>query len=856
MKKTYLIILATLSFLNSSAQLVTFFEEDFTNNTIGWPITNYSFEQQYFKDGFYHINKKSSGALITQIEFGRVYIEQKKDFAIETEITSLEMSEKDNSYWIGYGDLLNNSVGFVIYSDGRFKFGMFNEDKWIESFPPEYSDAINKGSGDNISNKIRVEKKGTNLILSINDKIVKQIPYINYKTGSQSHISINLNKKGYIKVNYIKILRALDSQQTLNEKVENLYPFFKSLSKEKPYYYGCVSGNCIEGKGTYLMVTTRVNDGQRVDYDIYDGEFYNNGSSFKGSNYFRGIPANENKKGYTPANKDTKEIAQFKTNLKPETVGEFEIVSNFTSEGLNYLTFYKNGKFDDNRIYNGGNVLYVENKFLIESQYYGLVDEDGNPTIGKTVYQNGNTYEGCYINNLYEGFGRLTSNGKIQEGIFSEGKFIKPQKIYIPTNETLQKAALDYGKNQAFNLNLNTILFESNTWRKLMGKLYNDKGEQVDKIENGIGFLYGGMSFFYLGSFKSNEFNGLGNAYYDYFDNKDITANYYIGDFNSSVFNKGTFNHKFKSWSHAIKSTTDDLKYDSNLKTAYDLISANKFEEGIKWLETQSASGNEEATAMLGQHYYYGNEVSKDIKKAYQLFEIAAKKGSPLACYYLCLAHYKAKDGFQKNNSLALEFIQKGWDKLKLQNTFSVVRNRLFNSYFMDLKYPQLTYEEQVKYSPLDEIKPEFQTLVKTRKAEAQATAYVQQQLEEQNKFFEIELRSIKGNYYYNNQNKCIYQVDANAGLFQGNLVKMRAVHDTEKDFEEYDYLNNILNTSNYKRIQFFGRCGVCYGRGYISNTYKTTEADYEYTYGVKIIKSTTKTNSCNQCGGCGLIPK
>lgn len=118
-------------------------------------------------------------------------------------------------------------------------------------------------------------------------------------------------------------------------------------------------------------------------------------------------------------------------------------------------------------------------------------------------------------------------------------------------------------------------------------------------------------------------------------------------------------------------------------------------------------------------------------------------------------------------------------------------------------------------------------------------------------------LNLIKGKYFYNNLNKCIYFVDENSGLFEGDLVKMIAKHDDKKqEIDVYEHLDKIENTLNYKEIKSFGRCGVCFGRGYISNTYNTTAADYEYTYGVKIIKSTTKTNSCNQCGGCGLNPK
>jgi hypothetical protein len=117
-------------------------------------------------------------------------------------------------------------------------------------------------------------------------------------------------------------------------------------------------------------------------------------------------------------------------------------------------------------------------------------------------------------------------------------------------------------------------------------------------------------------------------------------------------------------------------------------------------------------------------------------------------------------------------------------------------------------------------------------------------------------LSNIQGNAYYNTNTKGIYYVVPDKPLYQGDLVRMDALNDDSKlKMEVYEKIENLENSSLYKKITSKSSCTHCNGKGFISNSYKRTVADYEYTTGKKLVETTTNTNSCGNCGGCGLVP-
>ncbi len=112
-------------------------------------------------------------------------------------------------------------------------------------------------------------------------------------------------------------------------------------------------------------------------------------------------------------------------------------------------------------------------------------------------------------------------------------------------------------------------------------------------------------------------------------------------------------------------------------------------------------------------------------------------------------------------------------------------------------------------------------------------------------------------NYVYNTKTKGVYLVVPDKPLYEGNLVRLDALNDDPKwNMEVYEKLENLENTELYKTSILKPKsCNHCNGKGYISNSFKRTVADYEYTTGKKLVETTTLTNSCQNCGGCGLVP-
>ncbi len=115
---------------------------------------------------------------------------------------------------------------------------------------------------------------------------------------------------------------------------------------------------------------------------------------------------------------------------------------------------------------------------------------------------------------------------------------------------------------------------------------------------------------------------------------------------------------------------------------------------------------------------------------------------------------------------------------------------------------------------------------------------------------------NFQGYTYYNTKTKGIYHVVEYKPIYEGNLLQMIALNDNPKfNMEVYEKIDNLENTSLYQKIIKTKSCNHCNGKGYISNSYKRTVADYEYTTGKKLVETTTHTNSCGNCGGCGLTP-
>ena len=183
--------------------------------------------------------------------------------------------------------------------------------------------------------------------------------------------------------------------------------FDDKLVLEAGTLYGCISGNCINGQGTYTF----------QNGDIYVGEFKDEKINGLGTCTFQ--------------NGD-KYVGYFKDGLFH---GNGKL---FINDGSIYDGDFKNGKysgkgtytFPDGAKYNGYFLDYQFNGLGTLTSpngqvYEGAFKNDKYNGYGVLSFPSGQKYEGNFKNDKYNGQGSLTlSNGEKQIGLFKDGKFI------------------------------------------------------------------------------------------------------------------------------------------------------------------------------------------------------------------------------------------------------------------------------------------------------------------------------------------------------------------------------------------------------------------------------------------------
>lgn len=117
-----------------------------------------------------------------------------------------------------------------------------------------------------------------------------------------------------------------------------------------------------------------------------------------------------------------------------------------------------------------------------------------------------------------------------------------------------------------------------------------------------------------------------------------------------------------------------------------------------------------------------------------------------------------------------------------------------------------------------------------------------------------INMLGFKGPYMISLTTYHIYRVRTDKGPYQNNLVSLDAITGTGT-FEVFEHIDRLENASLYKGIQNYQTCPTCQGRSVVKR-YTEKEIDQSYSAGRKIVETTTITNACTSCGGCGVIPK
>ncbi len=250
---------------------------------------------------------------------------------------------------------------------------------------------------------------------------------------------------------------------------------------------GCVSGDCINGKGIYIHQNGAVYVGDFENGEIHgDGVcFYEDGSKYQGE-WRNRFPEGLGTKSYP----DGKEIS-----------GEWKKGQPLDRYGRLVSTYYRQDDFEETTTIQFGCIIgNCENgegtyAYPDGSKYQGYF-MDGKPNSrGTFYYPNGERYVGSFKNGLPEGEGRLYSpDGSVQDGLWREGDLISDVSNQPrPSNSGCISGNCKNGEGK---------------YRFKDGTIY--EGQFLNGLPDGLGKVVYPDGEFYEGAFARGSFNGIG----------------------------------------------------------------------------------------------------------------------------------------------------------------------------------------------------------------------------------------------------------------------------------------------------------------------------------------------------------
>lgn len=891
--KNILLLIALFPGSATFSQHTLIFEENFDNNTEGWGVNNY----KLFRNGCYEILRDSSYSTEWMEDKSPVQISATDNFSLEVKFSMYDYGSEEG-FTLLFGKYNENHIYATVYADGKFQFLLKDRFRKLTYFSdPAFF------AGDKKNLLLKIERRDKELIAFVNGQETQKIPYPSSYIAGFRDIGFKNSAELHTKIDYLKIYKEIVLTPPNFAPLQSIYPEFKKTDydKEKLYdkeilYAGCAEGDCINGTGTYIKVSTEDkgrDDEFNLKYLIYKGRFDNNSKKFTGDFFVKRIKVRKKGKArIVPATNNN-----LVTGLGPAELhidGEFRL---YTADYARpeVLRVIPEGSFNADEIAKekykfkkcsgiklDRETLFTELEYANGNTFAGLVDNDYMPLIGKYSYFNGDVYEGSFINDTYEGPGRLTREGKTTEGVFNAGQCIKQQKVFIPSVDLLRKAAKDFGANQSMMLQLNPLQVQYEQQILLKGKLYNSNGDLTDTIKNGPGLFYGRFGDYckiYIGEIKNNVPDGYGLALYkraaknDYKNNYKESLNYYSGVFVNGVMKEGRFKHKVlneygSEWDYEMD--IQKIEVHPALADAMKLFSAGKSKEGVKWLQ-DNQDKNAEAAYMLGLFYKAGTWYYEDTKKAYQLFEKAAKAGSMMANLEMGKAYYRGSNGFTINNVLALEYFNAASKITPLNKKMEHCLKNEISYYYFTLKYAYYYTGYNItlfnKFSVLDENSPAFKEMLAAIDARnAAANSYTPKKPEGAVAVWE--LSQFVGSYwFYVEQFKSPMVIkitgyeEPQKGVFQFTAKAVMENSCTNSPCTKFDIkfsAENLLRTPDFGKkfkIVTFNytteTCGTCRGSGYTVSGVSHT-SDYTFTLGAKITYTATSTKSCLACNGSG----
>lgn len=931
-----LLLLVLLQILTASAQQNLHYEESFDNNTNGWAVWDNEWNSARFEKSNYLYEMK--GNYSHQTWNNGIRFDVNRDFAIETKFSLVNGKPGETSFWLEWGlaNVGRDYYAFGIYSDGTFQYGKAVNSKWtaIIEKPVAHAAILN---GLNKINVLRMERSGTSLTLRINGTEV-------YKTGFESInpntvTGFQANGPQRIAVDYLRIFQDPSANNSSLNKVPatTLFPVFKSLDKNTEWkngylFTGTAAGNCEEGNGTYLEVYLERWDENRgkLKYKIYKGDFAKKAGYFNGTIYYTEIivTRKNNRKDFE-TEKGTIDLSFLEKTCSPGESGEMKLTgTDVLNPGIRNYSMHGQAKAKMLRLnntdvftqtyYHNNQALYMYQKDNAGNQFWGLVGYYFEKIAGCELKADGTLYTGGFNNNMYFGPGRLTINGKTEEGIWNRGGLIATQTVYIPDTNLLKKAAKEIAGNWPFSIKIDPLNAVENLDHSFGSRMYNEKGEETTFIQNGNGFVLGIDHQFYFGHFTNGKADGIGLFAVIRWGERNYTSspNVYGGYFEQGKYMVGPAVHKTRHveigkdiW--GLLGTTSS---DPNFTEERDMIRKGNYYKALMGFKAKAEKGIPNASSLVtkfneifyNKEDFYVNKPSKlELQKSLDLYfsgkpadafkelSTAADGGDAEAMYYVAGflekgigvdQHIGKSDDYYRKSvlggyarsslPLARKYLGLFEGLLRYGVDFNVAEDDSAMKYYLAAAQSQ----PSGSISPA-EIQEARIGYYRTKYPGLRNSIGINVQLGDDgnpstyfgkivandiaNKEREAALKAdmlagaekTGGRYYQHlSSHQLIYIQPSTGGSYMATAVY---VHKNEsKNFTSSVSIRELQNPAMYREVNFKNvrDCSACNGEGVIRTSYKRTVADYEYTLGVKIEASGSNASRCLICGGGGLV--
>ena len=357
----------------------------------------------------------------------------------------------------------------------------------------------------------------------------------------------------YICFDYLdELLQKINSIPPLDDKVE--VKLHSLINYENFVYYGEFSKDQLLSHGRGIIIYKNgaqyfgyFQNGKKSKYGIYifensasyQGEWLENEMHGYGEYFYQSGSNNLFYEGYFDHNKkngpgilslkngtvyeaiwNNNEINLCKISFYDKTIF-FGETKNFLKEGygeeikLNtneiFKGFYKNNsyiygkyRFKNGSAYNGqflNNMMNGYGRMLYDNgSYEGYFKNSKKHGIGRFIYKNGDVYEGYYFDDLRDGFGIM----KYINGNIYTGTFRKERKSGIGI---LKNMIEDMTYSGEFDMNV------MQGWATIFKNNIKYEGQIVNENFEGYGIYQDGECL-YIGEFRNNIFHGFGKIIY------------------------------------------------------------------------------------------------------------------------------------------------------------------------------------------------------------------------------------------------------------------------------------------------------------------------------------------------------